>query len=295
MRIIKFGEKYDRPIVVCLGYFGCMHLGHLELLKAAKVRAEQFGADVALFTFENNHLRVLGKDTKVLYTFSERTGIYERLGVDVTLAALFDNGFKNQTGNSFLSRVAEYDVKAVVCGFDHRCGCDGLSSSGISDFFRDVCPVDVIGQISADGEKVSTTLIRRLIGENDLERANKLLSENFFVEGKVCEGRKVGRTLGFPTANLETDGDKFLPLGVYSAITDVGAEKYLSIVNIGSTPTFSISRLAFEVHLLGFDGDLYGRTLKVSLKKFLRPICKFGDAKILREQLQKDKENALRD
>lgn len=295
MQIINLGEKLNCRVVVCLGFFGCMHKGHMELLYQAKLRARQTDSKVALFTFSNNHLAVLNRDSTVVYTYGERLSVYNSVGVDIVIAAHFDDSFKALTGRQFLSQFLQYDLQGVVCGFDHSCGSDRLDCLGVQQFFADVCSVDIVQQIAVDGQKVSTTLIRNLLASSQLDKANALLSEQFFAIGEVIHGRGVGKTLGFPTANISLPSEKLLPIGVYGGVTDVDGITYRAIANIGHTPTFDIKRNAFEVHIIDFNGNLYGKTLKISLTKYLRPITKFGSASALAEQLQHDKENVLND
>ena len=295
MQVITLGDKLNTPVILCLGYFGCMHKGHVKLLETAKRRASQNGAAVALFTFSNNHLQVLGKDDKVLYTFAERLKIYESLGVDYVIAKEFDEEFRKKSGKDFIGELLRYDLKGVVCGYDHRCGSDGTDAKQIAELLKNVCGVDVVEQISAGGIKISTTLIKSLLAEKRLLKANELLSEPFFLTGTVAHGRGVGKTLGFPTANVSVPSDKFLPLGVYAGKADTDGQVYRCIVNIGKTPTFGIDRTAVEVHLIDFVGDLYGKTVKVSLTKYLRDIARFDSANALAEQLKKDKESACND
>ena len=295
MQLIEFGQKLNEPIVLCLGYFGCMHSGHVALLDVAKHRARECGAKVALFTFSNNHLRVLGKDLKLLYTFKERLLIYESLGVDYVLAAEFTDEFRKRSGEEFVRQLINYNLKGVVCGFDYTCGSDRLGSNDLQKALSALCPVDIVDAVCWNGSKVSTTLIRSILADNELELANDLLSEPYFLMGKVVSGRKVGAKIGFPTANLQIDADKLLAEGVYSGVVELDNKSYKCIVNIGNKPTFDVDSSTVEVHLIGFDGDLYGRTLKVSLTKFLRKITKFANPSELTRQLQTDKERVLND
>lgn len=290
MQIIQLDEKLNFPVVVCLGFFGCMHKGHVELLNTAKQRAKQTGSKVALFTFSNNHLAVLNREQSVVYTFEERLSIYKSLGVDCVITAQFDNAFKNLTAQKFLSQFTKFDLRGIVCGFDHLCGSDRLDCYGIKRFFENVCPVDIVNQISVDGQKVSTTLLRRCLVNNEIAKANSLLSEPFFVIGQVVHGRGMGSTLGFPTANLSIPAEKLLPVGVFGGTTQIDGKIYRAIVNIGNVPTFEVDKNTFEAHILDYNGDLYGKTLKVSLTRYLRPIKKFNSAYELGVQLQKDKE-----
>lgn len=253
------------------------------------------GAKVALFTFSNNHLRVLGKDVKLLYTFEERLGIYESLDVDYVVAAEFTHQFRTSSGAEFIEQLTKYNLKGVVCGFDYTCGCDRLGSEALQQVLTSVCPVDIVDAVCQDGVKVSTTLIRNLLLQNNLVYANELLSQPFFVTGKVITGRKVGSKIGFPTANLQVDADKLLPEGVYGGNVDIQGKTYKCIVNIGAKPTFEVDSATVEAHIIDFDCDLYGQALKISLTKFLRKITKFDSADALTKQLKSDRESVIND
>lgn len=295
MQLIEFGKQLNTPIVICLGYFGCMHSGHVKLLEVAKERARESNAKVALFTFNNNHLRVLGKDTKVVYTFEERLMLYEALGVDYVIAATFNDEFRLKTGEQFIEDLKTYNLKGVVCGFDYSCGSNRLNSEQVKDLLSVVCDVDVVEAICRNGEKISTTLVRKLLDSSEIASVNELLSEPYFLVGNVEHGRRVGRDMGFPTANLRLSSEKILPLGVFGGQIAVDGETYRAIVNIGQKPTFGLDYINVEAHIVGFDGDLYNRTLKISLTKFLRPIRKFDSANELIEQLKRDREVVLYD
>ena len=272
-----------------------MHKGHVALLDVAKRRARQCRAKVALFTFSNNHLRVLGKDVKVLYTFDERLQIYGSLGVDYLIAAEFTEQFRGRSGAEFVEKLTNYDLKGVVCGFDYTCGSDRLGSGNLQQALSSICPVDVVDAVCWNGNKISTTLIRALFADNQLATANELLSEPYFLTGKVVSGRKVGSKIGFPTANLQIEQDKLLPVGVYGGTVTIQGKEYKCIVNIGAKPTFDVDSATVEVHVIDFDGDLYGKALKVSLTKFLRGICKFANPEELTRQLQADRESVIND
>ena len=298
MQIVKLGEQLNCPVVLCLGFFGTMHKGHAELLSRAKMRARMTNAKVALFTFDNNHLAVLKRDESVVYTYDERLSIYQSLGVDYVITANFNDNFKSLTGKEFLSKLSNYDLDCgIFCGFDYRCGSDRLDALGIRKYFKQTkdYPVYIVEQIDADGEKVSTSLIKKYISSNRIDKANGLLSEPFFVDGKVIHGRGVGKTLGYPTANVAVPAEKILPVGVFSANVNVDGTEYRAIVNIGNAPTFGVASKTLEAHLINFNGDLYGKTLKISLLKYLRSITKFNSAEELRAQLKKDTEAALND
>lgn len=295
MQVIEFGEQLNCPIVLCLGYFGTMHIGHVKLLDVAKQQALKHNARVALFTFCNNHLKILGKESTVVYTYSERLELYRSLGVDVVIAAEFNNDFRACTGNNFVECLTQYDLKGIVCGFDYSYGCDRLSAETLKKSLANVCDVHIVDAICWNGAKVSTSLMRDLLAKTDISAVNKLLSEPYFVIGKVVHGRHVGSVIGFPTANLQVSSEKLLPIGVYGGLCQLDSNTYKAIVNIGQKPTFGLDYVNIEAHILQFDGDLYGRTLKVSLTQYLRPVCKFKDVDALKVQLKQDMEKVLND
>ena len=294
MQLVNFGEKLNSPIVIALGFFGCMHKGHVQLLDQAKQLASKTNSKVALFTFSNNHLKVLGKDVKQLYTFDERCTVYQNLGVEVLLSAQFDHKFMQTTGEEFLDQLKCYNLQGVVCGFDYTCGSNRRNCQFVRQYLGEV-PVKIVDAVCLDGTKISTTYLRAVLAECKVEQANQLLSQEFFFDGKVVHGRGVGKDLGFPTANVQVDCDKFLPVGVFAGKTQIDSCDYNVIVNIGSKPTYDISEPTVEVHVIDFVGDLYDKSISVKLLKFLRPIRKFTSELELIQQLKLDRENCLYD
>lgn len=272
-----------------------MHKGHTGLLDVARKRAMQCGAQVALFTFDNNHLKVLGKNEKVLYTFEERLSIYARLNIDYIISKHFDEEFAAMTGEKFAELLCKYNLKGIVCGFDYSCGCNRLDAESLRKIMRNICPVDIVSAYLYNGAKIGTTLVRRMLEQHLLNEANLLLSQPFFITGTVTDGRGVGGKLGFPTANISTDPEKFLPVGVYGGIVNIDGTDRKCIVNIGNCPTFNVKDVTTEVHILDYSGNLYGKHIKVQLTKYLRPICKFDSAQSLVNQLLKDKAEVLND
>lgn len=288
MEVISLEQNFNRPIVLCLGFFDCMHVGHIALLEHAKKLAQN--ASVALFTFSNSHFETLKRPVKLIYTFRERLDLYESLGVDVTLHANFDEKFMSMSGVEFLKKISVFNLKAVVCGADFTCGSDVLSATDVATELSGKCPVHVVDLVKQNGKKVCSSFVRELISSNKIAKANEYLSEPFFFKGKVEHGRAVGHTLGFPTVNLAVSEEKLAPQGVFAGVATVDNKKYRAVVNVGSIPTFGVENSAVEAHLLGFDGNLYGKTVKISLTNFLRPIQKFPDASALKKQLSKDVE-----
>ena len=158
--------------------------------------AAQCGAQVALFTFDNNHFRTLGKSTKLLYTFDERLSIYQSLGVQTVFRCTFDEQFRSLSGERFLKSLLAYDICGVVCGADYTCGSDRMGAEQVKAFLKDVCPVEIVPLLQQEGEKVCSSLVRKLLLECRIRQANALLSQPFFFTGKVRHGRNVGEKNG---------------------------------------------------------------------------------------------------
>ncbi len=293
MEVVSLGQGFNKPIVLCLGFFDCMHVGHVALLQRAKILAKN--CSVALFTFDNNHFETLKRPSKLIYTFDERLDIYQELGVDVTIHARFDKEFMSKSGKHFLDELCCYNLQAVVCGEDFTCGSDLMNAAAVRKTLQDVCPVEVVDLVTSGGQKIGSTLVRNLLGQNQVANANKFLSQPFHFVGTVQHGRSVGHTLGFPTVNVAVPGEKLAPQGVYVGQVAVDGTCYKAVVNVGNVPTFGIDKFCVEAHLINFDGNLYGKAVKISLLSFLRPIQKFDNAENLKKQLIKDVEVASHD
>lgn len=293
MEVVSLGQNFNKPIVLCLGFFDCMHVGHVALLQRAKLLAKN--CSVALFTFNNNHFETLKRPSKLLYTFDERLDIYQNLGVDVVIHARFDKEFMSKSGEQFLSELCRYNLQAVVCGDDFTCGSDLMDAATVRKTLKDVCPVEVVDLVTCNGQKIGSTLVRHLLDQNDVADANDYLSQPFHFVGIVQHGRSVGHTLGFPTINIAVPNEKLAPQGVYVGQVAVDGACYKAVINVGNVPTFGIDKPSVEAHLINFDGNLYGKMVKISLISFLRPIQKFADAEELKKQLTKDVEVASHD
>lgn len=282
MQIVKFGQKLDTPLTLALGYFETMHLGHMALINQAKLVAADDGSKTAIFTFDR-------KSTKEVFTFDERMSLYEQCGVDYVIVATFDKQFAHTKGAQFFAKLnGLLNVKTFVCGFDYTFGNDRLDNFDLTRLIDGKQRLFVCKQVSLDGQKVCSSAVRCLLATNDIRQVNKLLGRPYFICGKVCHGRGVGKTMGFPTANISVPSDKILPHGVFCGQTDIDGVAYPVIVNIGGKPTFDIVDSTVEVHVVGYVGDLYDKYLNVELTDFVRDITKFDNRQQLAEQLTKD-------
>ena len=263
-----------------LGGFDGLHLGHRQLLS----RAKESGLPVGVMTI------VGGKGDESLFTFSERELIFRENGADFVFELPFAE-IKDLSADEFLRLLqAEFSPRIFVCGEDFRFGA-GAQGNAKTLKGTDTVRVEVLPLVEKHGEKVSSKTVKEYLGKGEIEMANALLGENFFLLGEVIRDRQIGRTLGFPTANVLYPSGKFpLKKGVYETRICVENDTYRGITNYGARPTFDNSDVLTETYLDGFDGDLYGKTLKIGFVRYLRDIQKFDGLDALKKQLTKDME-----
>lgn len=289
MKIVNYGEKDCEEIVLLLGYFDCIHIGHQRLIEKAKNLKDVKGCKIALFTFKNDNFCKDG----ALLLFDERISKAERLGVDEIIVADFNEEFKNTSCADFIDELyRNLNVSAVVCGFDYKFG---KNAGGNAQTLADICekrntPCYIIPKTESNGKKISSTLIKSLLNQGKIKEANELLGEEYSLTGQVVHGREVGRTIGFPTANVNVPANKFrIKNGVYKTRVVINGKSYDAITNYGARPTFNLGEVLTESYVKDFDGDLYGKVITVIFLDFIRDIEKFYDIDKLKEQLEKDK------
>ncbi|MBQ8884880.1 MAG: riboflavin biosynthesis protein RibF [Clostridia bacterium] len=280
LKTVVLSEKFNRekPCVLLLGGFDGMHKGHLRLME----RAKNEGLPVVILTIGG------GKDGKNLFTFSEREEIFSSLGADCVFELPFSE-ICHLSPQEFISLLRSEFIPALfICGEDFRFG---NGASGTPETLKELAcsRVEVEKLLSIDGEKVSTSSVKSCIAAGDVEGANVLLSERYFLKGEVVKDRGVGRTLAFPTANIPWHKDKFpLKEGVYETSVFVDGKTYRAITTYGARPTFLNEVKTTETYIDGFSGELYGKTLKVVFVRRLRDVKKFGSIDELKAQLNED-------
>lgn len=264
--------------VMLLGGFDGLHAGHKKLV----ARARSYGLPVGAMTI------VGGKTGNSLFTTTERRVLFKNAGVDF----LFELPFAEIRTLSFVefAKLLEekFAPKAFVCGDDFRFG---YMAQGTPETLAGATHVRVetVELLKINGEKIGSTAIKESLTSGRIEKANALLGEEFFLIGKVYKDRQVGRTIGFPTANIRYPEHKFpLKKGVYETRVTVDGQEYKGITNYGARPTFDNEDTLTETYVDGFDGDLYGKTLRVRFVRYLRDIEKFDGAEELRAQLRED-------
>lgn len=278
LKTVWLTKEKTGEVALLLGGFDGLHLGHRFLLS----RAKRSGLPVGIMTIFG------GKDGQSLFTEKERRTLFFESGVDFCLELSFSE-IKHLTPDIFLELLRErFQIKLFVCGEDFRFG---IGATGTPAFLKEqgqVC-VESYPLLTLDGEKVSSSTVKNALSAGEIERANSLLETPFFLLGEVVKDRQVGRTIGFPTANVFYPKEKFpLKIGVYETETEVDGVIYRGITNYGTRPTFEDDTLLTETYLDGFEGDLYGKTIKIKFKRFMRPLKKFENAEALKAQLEED-------
>lgn len=290
LEIIEYGkDEYEFPALVVLGCFDAIHAGHRELLKKAKLQAKINGLDLGVMMFRD------GKSGKLVYSFEERCAILEGYNVKFVLAVDFNEEFMSVAPLDFLHEVEEkINVKAYMSGKDFRFGAKAKGKSSTLKSYAEDEENGVwyaaVKDVDLNGEKISTTLIKACLDEGNVAKANELLGSEFSVSGEVVKGAGRGTSVvGFPTVNIVYPEWKHpLKHGVYSVKCLVGDTDYQGIANFGTCPTFGDERVALEVYLEGFSGDLYGQILTIRFVDYIRDIEEFGSAEELSDQLEND-------
>ncbi len=305
MEIVEGIENYhpDLPTCVTVGTFDGLHIGHRKIIKELVQIAESEGIRSVVITFDPHPRQVLAKGSVVRFvlTREEKVEMMSTLGVDVLIIHPFSKEFAALTAKDFLVDMlcARLNMKFLVKGFNNHFGSDRLSDLSAleslgSEYGFEVVEVD---EESRGGVTCSSTAVRRMIAEGRMTSASAILGYYYFVEGTVVHGRMIGRTIGFPTANVYIgDDSKILPRpGAYVATVDLDGKLWPAILNIGSNPTVNeeCDRVFLEAHIIGFDGDIYGRRIRVNVLRHIRNEVKFGSLSELKEQLQKDKQMAV--
>lgn len=307
MEVIKleFPLNIDKteipPISMALGYFDGVHLGHQKVILEAKKQADQKGLRSAVMTFDPHPSVVLGKNEKhvqYITPLAEKINLIEELGIDYLFIVHFTAEFANLLPQEFIDQyVIELNVKHVVAGFDFSYGRMGKGTMEILPFHsREKFTFTIVEKFTSGDEKVSSTRIRQYIKNGRTTELPELLGRFYSTAGIVVHGDKRGRTIGFPTANVDTLDEYILPpLGVYAVKIKIGEDWYEGVCNVGYKPTFNKDALkvSVEAHIFNFQKDIYGTEVTVEWHQYLRKEQKFSGIDELVAQIEKDKQNAI--
>jgi riboflavin kinase/FMN adenylyltransferase len=264
--------------------------------------AAKRGLPSAVVTFPIHPRKVLQKDYQpaLLCGYNEKTSRLDSTGRDYCICLDFTEEISELSANQFMKDILKdkFAINTLVIGYDHRFGHN--REDGFSDYKRygNEMGIEVIeAQVLPGLDHVSSSRIRRLLGEGYIRKAAKLLSYNYTISGKIIEGFKLGRTIGFPTANIQVwETYKVIPaFGVYAVYVHVDGNKYEGMLYIGKRPTLQNGDdISIEVNLFDFDGDLYNKDLTTEFLDYVRPDEKFSDIEALKNQIRKDKETTIK-
>ena len=284
-----------------MGTFDGVHLGHRKILERITQNVENENYESLVLTFFPHPRMVLQDQTdlKLLNTISEKIDLLEKIGVQNLVIHPFDEAFSKLTAEEFVEKVLveKFHIQKIVIGHDHRFGrnrtanIDDLIAFGKQyDFEVEQISVQEIQEVS-----ISSTKIRTALTEGNMALANDYLGYDYFLTGTVSKGLQLGRTIGFPTANIQIEKNyKLIPKkGSYVVKSIIDDKTVFGIMNIGFNPTVAGENLSIEVHFFDFDTNLYEKEIRVSLLKYLRPEQKFGSVDLLKKQLEQDKVAAL--
>jgi riboflavin kinase/FMN adenylyltransferase len=276
---------------VCIGTFDGVHLGHQEVVSTAVRKARAAQRPCVLVTFDRHPAAVLAPARKppAVATLAQNLAMFERLGVPVCLVLHFDRSLSNVTAQQFLDEILVGKLRAaeVVVGHDFAMG---KGREGTPEWLGQRIQTTVVPPFEIEGRRVSSTEVRRSVAEGDVETAARLLGRHFAVQGVVVPGMRLGRKLGFPTANIARSTEQVAPkFGVYAGVCRVAGSSYRAAVNYGTRPAVGGSASTLEAHLLDYAGsELYGQAVELSLVRRLRDEQDFPDLESLSRQIGLD-------
>jgi riboflavin kinase/FMN adenylyltransferase len=290
------GLSPDKDMLLTIGVFDGVHLGHKHLISRLKELAHQQGLASGVVTFRQNPQEILSHRKKLpfLTNLNQRINLLKSEGIDAIIPLPFTPQLAKLSASSFLELLQKnLRMRGVVIGPDFALG---RNREGDTETVRRLgkemgFSVSVVPPLTIDGEVVSSTAIRKALAKGDMKRVQKLTGRPFRLQGCVVPGAGRGVKLGFPTANLEIEAEQALPPdGVYVSQANIGKQSYFSLTNIGQRPTFGRGERLVEVLLLDYDSDLYGQELEIDILERLRGEKKFNTAEELKKQIARDVE-----
>ncbi len=294
MKRIQLSEKEINaldPICVALGFFDGLHKGHMALVDEVIDYSEQHDMVKAVMTFDHYPQYVLGyvKEENVITTIADREKLLKEKGIDYLFVIEFTKEVATLTPQEFIEEyLIKQNIKAIVCGFDFRFG--SKNAGQLSDL--EAIPnthLSVIEPVIYKGEKISSSRIRENLDMGNVEEISELLGRPYVINGNVIKGRQIGRTIGFPTANLEYLKYYLPKNGVYAVKVLIGEQDYMGMCNVGVNPTVGeLNKRSLEVNIFDFEGDLYNQNINIAFYKRMREEMMFNGVDQLKNQLSQD-------
>ncbi|MBP2073162.1 MULTISPECIES: bifunctional riboflavin kinase/FAD synthetase [Thermoanaerobacterium] len=288
-------KKYNDKKVIALGNFDGIHLGHQELIKKAIELSKVNNISSSAFTFRQHTMKTICKKNfpKLLITNRKKLEEFSKFMLDYAIIFDFNKDFSLLSPENFIKDILidKLNMKIAVVGENYRFGYKASGDIQLLKSFSKIYDykVEVIEPVKLNKIIISSSYIRSLIQEGKIEEANKCLGRYFSLEGYVTSGRKVGRKLGFPTANISIDRDYIIPLnGVYLTRVKILNKYFLGITNVGINPTFNVNNLSVETYIVDFNENIYGMFIEVEFIKRIRDEIKFNSVEELIEQMKKD-------
>ena len=286
----------QQPTVLTIGTFDGVHLGHQKIVERVVTTARQEGLLATVFTFFPHPRMVVQHDKglKLIHTLEEKKQLLQQLGVDLLVVQPFNEAFAQLTAEEFVSTilVEHLNVKKVIIGYDHRFGRNRTANIDDMRLFgkKYGFAVEEISVQEVDEVSVSSTKIREALNKGDVTTAEHYLGTPYSLTGRVVHGLKLGRTLGYPTANIQvTEEYKLIPKdGVYAVYSYIDGRKVYGMMSIGKNPTIEGKGASIEVYFFDFNDDLYDQKLTIEFVQYLREEQKFATIDLLKKQLQDD-------
>lgn len=290
------GFSSGKPLALSLGMFDGVHLGHQSIISELKRIASEKNLESAVLTFWP-HPRLIfnpNEDLKLLNTLEEKAALLENFGIENLFLKSFDEEFRNLTGEEFVKQilVEKLNVKHLIVGHDHVFG---KNRSGDFQLLEKLAPelgfeVEKMEAVNIYNNNISSTKVRNALLEGNIKEANLMLGYSYNLTGTVVHGKKIGRTIGYPTANIEVDSLKLLPKkGAYIVEVLFEGKVYRGMLSVGTNPTVNGEKLTTEVYILDFNEDIYGKEITVKFRDFLHEEIKFEGLEKLIERLDEDK------
>ncbi len=293
--------KSNKKTILTLGTFDGVHVGHKKILERVTQNTENGKYESLVLTFFPHPRMVLHgqSEVKLLNTIDEKINLLEKAGIQNLVIHPFDEKFSRLTAEEFVKTVLvdRFQIQKIIIGHDHRFGknrtadINDLIAFGQQYNFE----VEQISVQEIDAVSISSTKIRNALMEGNMALANDYLGYDYFLTGTIAKGKQLGRTIGFPTANLKIkENYKLIPQnGAYVVKSIIDQKTVYGMMNIGYNPTVAGENLSIEIHYFNFDQDIYDQKITVSILERLRPEQKFGSVDLLKEQLKKDQKTAL--
>ncbi len=286
------------PLHLALGVFDGVHLGHQAVIARAVKAAKSEGGFAGLLTFDPHPIRVIAPNkapASLLATLDHKARIVGELGIDLFIPLTFDAEFAKMEASEFIDRLTAAPIRTIAVGEDWRFGCK--RSGDVPFLLREAekrgFHLEAVPPVMYDGDRISSSRIRQAIRDGNLAAAAGMLGKPYSISGTVIHGDQLGRTIGFPTANLKTGDGQLPPDGVWMVrVSDSDGQVRDGIANLGIRPTLGGTDRVLEVHLFEFTGDLYGGEIQVEFVKHLREEMKFNSLESLRQQIEKDVSHA---